>query len=176
MLQAAKLRSLLKGAFTTGSTSHDKSATRHSEGSHSDDHHSGGIGGSASKNSSGDSSSSSSSSNRSSSSKRGAVLFDGIHRCWSHSAGAVLLLCLLCRAYNHAADIVACFEELPTTVKVIVQVMTLTGTSGYTVFLALMSVHPAAVSAAHRPSVVISRLCCYKSSLWVLCTEFCPSV
>lgn len=69
-------------------------------------------------NSGGSSSSGSSSSSRG----EGARLFEALHRCWAHSAGALLSLCLLCRAYDHAADVVACFAELPVTLEVLVQV------------------------------------------------------
>lgn len=52
----------------------------------------------------------------------GARLFAALHRAWGHSAGALLSLCLLARAYEHAARIVEAFAELPVTLEVLVQV------------------------------------------------------
>lgn len=55
-------------------------------------------------------------------SPEGGRLFAGLYRSWAHSAGATLSLCLLARAYEHAAAVVAAFADIPVTVEVLVQV------------------------------------------------------
>ncbi len=54
-------------------------------------------------------------------SAEGGRLFAALYRSWAHSAGATLSLCLLARAYEHAAAVVAAFADIPVTVEVLVQ-------------------------------------------------------
>lgn len=51
----------------------------------------------------------------------GGRLFAALYRSWAHSAGATLSLCLLARAYEHAAAVVAAFADILVTVEVLVQ-------------------------------------------------------
>lgn len=55
-------------------------------------------------------------------SAEGGRLFAALYRSWAHSPGATLSLCLLARAYEHAAAVVAAFADIPVTVEVLVQV------------------------------------------------------
>lgn len=55
-------------------------------------------------------------------SAEGGRLFAALYRSWAHSAGATLSLCLLARAYEHAAAVVAAFADIPVTLEVLMQV------------------------------------------------------
>ena len=48
----------------------------------------------------------------------GSTLFTSLYLCWSHSAGALLSLCFLAQAYEHACDIIASFSMLPIGAEV----------------------------------------------------------
>ena len=52
----------------------------------------------------------------------GADLFHSLYSSWSHSAGAVLSLCLLAGAYSHACDVITAYADLPMGVEVLVQI------------------------------------------------------
>ena len=56
-------------------------------------------------------------------SAEGGRLFAALYRSWAHSAGATLSLCLLARAYEHAAAVVAAFADIPVTLEVLMQVV-----------------------------------------------------
>lgn len=88
-------------------------------------------------------------------SPEGGRLFAGLYRSWAHSAGATLSLCLLARAYEHAAVVVAAFADIPVTLEVLVQMDRLVGlleTPAFT-FLRLHllqpSRHPALLQAMY---------------------------
>lgn len=51
----------------------------------------------------------------------GADLFAALYPSWSHSSGALLSLCLLAQAYDHACEIMGCFAALPLGAEVLVQ-------------------------------------------------------
>jgi vacuole morphology and inheritance protein 14 len=76
-------------------------------------------------------------------SAEGGRLFAALYRSWAHSAGATLSLCLLARAYEHAAAVVAAFADIPVTVEVLMQVPPL----------------PPATAVAPHDTLPLPRLC-----------------
>ncbi|EGF77115.1 hypothetical protein BATDEDRAFT_14265 [Batrachochytrium dendrobatidis JAM81] len=55
-------------------------------------------------------------------SKDGSALFATLYRSWCHNAVAVLSLCLLAQAYEHASHLVSSFGDLEITVPFLVQI------------------------------------------------------
>lgn len=53
--------------------------------------------------------------------QQGTANFAALYSCWAHSAGALLSLCFLTQAYDHACDIVHSFATLPIGAEVLVQ-------------------------------------------------------
>ncbi|KAK9844103.1 hypothetical protein WJX81_004529 [Elliptochloris bilobata] len=81
----------------------------------------------------------------------GAALFSALYRSWCHSVGAVLSLCFLAQAYDHAYDLAASFADLGMNVEVLVQVDRLVQLLETPVFtpLRLQLLHP-----AHHPALL----------------------
>ncbi|KAH3731718.1 VAC14 protein [Pelomyxa schiedti] len=48
-------------------------------------------------------------------------LFAALYRCWSHSPVSLVSLCLLCQAYDHAAELIASFADLEITVDLLME-------------------------------------------------------
>ncbi|GAX78869.1 hypothetical protein CEUSTIGMA_g6308.t1 [Chlamydomonas eustigma] len=74
----------------------------------------------------------------------GAALFASLYPCWTHSTGAVLSLCFLAQAYDHAFDMIQCFRSLPMGAEVLLQMdrlVTLLETPCFT-FLRLQLLQP----------------------------------
>lgn len=55
-------------------------------------------------------------------SKEGAGLFATLYKSWCHNPVAVLSLCLLCQAYEHASNLVTGFADLEINVQFLIQV------------------------------------------------------
>ncbi|KAG8935769.1 hypothetical protein FRC00_010443, partial [Tulasnella sp. 408] len=55
-------------------------------------------------------------------SKDGQALFSILYRSWCHNAVAVLSLCLLAQAYEHASNLLQIFADLEITVQLLVQI------------------------------------------------------
>ncbi|KAH6566183.1 hypothetical protein BASA60_009594 [Batrachochytrium salamandrivorans] len=55
-------------------------------------------------------------------SRDGSALFATLYRSWCHNAVAVLSLCLLAQAYEHASHLVSTFGDLEITVPLLVQI------------------------------------------------------
>ena len=55
-------------------------------------------------------------------SKEGAALFATLYKSWCHNPVAVLSLCLLCQAYEHASNLITCFGDLEITVQFLIQI------------------------------------------------------
>ncbi|KAG8899926.1 hypothetical protein FRB99_006354 [Tulasnella sp. 403] len=55
-------------------------------------------------------------------SKDGQLLFSILYRSWCHNAVAVLSLCLLAQAYEHASNLLQIFADLEITVQLLVQI------------------------------------------------------
>jgi vacuole morphology and inheritance protein 14 len=53
--------------------------------------------------------------------KEGSALFCALYRSWCHNPIALVTLCLLCRAYEHASSLILIFGELEITVQMLVQ-------------------------------------------------------
>eukprot|EP00878_Enallax_costatus_P013877 GHUV01014512.1.p3 GENE.GHUV01014512.1~~GHUV01014512.1.p3 ORF type:complete len:285 (+),score=121.59 GHUV01014512.1:2490-3344(+) len=56
------------------------------------------------------------------SSSNGTTNFTALYSCWSHSAGALLSLCLLAQVYSHCCDIIQNLSTLPLGAEVLVQI------------------------------------------------------
>ncbi|WIA13429.1 hypothetical protein OEZ85_007009 [Tetradesmus obliquus] len=55
-------------------------------------------------------------------SSSGSTNFKALYSCWSHSAGALLSLCLLAQVYSHCCDIIQHLATLPLGAEVLVQI------------------------------------------------------
>mmetsp|Transcript_2306 Transcript_2306/g.5914 ORF Transcript_2306/g.5914 Transcript_2306/m.5914 type:complete len:925 (+) Transcript_2306:104-2878(+) len=53
--------------------------------------------------------------------QQGPALFAALYPCWAHSSGALLSLCLLAQAYDHAYEVIQCYRWLPMGTEVLVQ-------------------------------------------------------
>ena len=89
-----------------------------------------------------------------------AKLFTRLYRCWAHHPIALLALCLLARAYEHAASLVQHFGAFDVTVDTLTETDQLIQLIESPIFACACSISGRLlrlINAIHRPIAVVRR-------------------